>query len=199
MASWPDMVGQAMFGAPFPTPSLMLGWEVVSWRGQLSHPGCCQMPPLSWVWRWMTTGPRASYVQVCDYDFQWSPSLVTLPCSYHHRSWGKKKNTDWHIGCTNKPVWEFVFKVGSHCTGTIPLAHPQKSRSNGTTGCHDWRLCWLQWMTRSPSVLQHVLCTPWCIAELPFWQLNLTADFLWPIYQNSLHILGWANLSHPGF
>ena len=191
--SWPDVVEQATFGVPFLTSSLMWGWAVLSWGGLPSHLGCCRMPPQTWVRRQVVSCPRAAYIQVCDYDCHWSPSPVTLPCSYHHRSWGKKKNAGWQV-TQIKPVWDFL-KWGSHCTGTIPLSQPQKSEFSGMVSHYEWRLHWLQWMARSSLVLWHVICTPQCIAELPFWPLNLVADFLCLIGQNSLHMLGWAKPS----
>ena len=83
---------------------------MLSWRGLPSHPGSCQLPPLPWVRRQATTGPRAIYMQVCDYNCQWSPSLVTWPCSYCHRSWGKKKMQADRLYRWNQ--CENFFKVG---------------------------------------------------------------------------------------
>ena len=90
-----------------------------------------------------------------------------------------------------------IFKARSHCAGTIPLSWPERSRSSGMMSHHDWRLHWLQSMARSSSVFQCALA--WCIAELPYWPLRCTADFLHPIHQNSLHMLGVAKSIHWGF
>ena len=182
-----------MFGVPFLTPSLMWGWAVLSWRGLPSHPGCCQMPPLHWVRRQATTGPRATYVHVCDYSCQWSPSPVVMLLSPQVLGEEGRRLT----GYRDKTCVRNFLKWGSHCTGTIPLCLPYHSRSSGMMSHHDWRLHQLQWMARSCSVLWHALCTPQCIAELPFWPMNLTADFLCPICQNSLHMAGWAKPISP--
>ena len=94
-------------------------------------------------------------------------------------------------GYTDKTCARNFLKWGRHYTGTILLSWTQKSGSHGMTSYHNCRLHWLQWMTRSSLVLWHALCTPQCIVELPFWPLNLTADFLHPICWKSLHMLGW--------
>ena len=104
---------------------------------------------------------------------------------------GRRKNADWQICSTDKACVGNFLKTRSCCTGTIPLSQPQMSRSSVIMIHHDWRLYWLQWMPRSSSVLWHALCTPQCIAEPPFWPLNLTADFL---HQSAGTVFaGWAN------
>ena len=141
--SWPDFRGKHLVGTPLlvprppPPPSLMRGRAVLSKRGCPVTLGAAGLSCCPQFRKRTTTGPRAVYVPVCDYNVQWSSLPVASQRTHRRRAWVKF--------CALTDRWRFAWErtcPGRLYSGIIPLSRPgegARDLSSRTMSRYNWR------------------------------------------------------------